>query len=218
MGFVAATDGNVSVRLPGGNILITRRGLKKDETRRSDLVEVSPDGMLVRGANAMSTETGMHLFIYRRRPDVGAVVHAHPVCATGFAVARVALDACLLPEVVAGLGVVPLAEYATPSTDEVARSLAPFVDRAEAILLANHGVVTYGRDAYEAYARMEKVEQSARITLVARLLGGGVSLTTEEVERLRDAILAVSAEWAAGRLPFRRGPIIHRTSSTENPD
>lgn len=209
MGFVAATDGNVSARLANGNFLITRTGLNKALVKKTDLVEVGPDGKPVGSRKVMSTELGMHLFIYRERPDIGAVVHAHPVCATGFAAARVALDACLLPEVIAGLGVVPLAEYATPSTEEVARSLSPFVKKAEAILLANHGVVTYGRDPYEAYARMEKVEQSARITLVARILGGGISLTPEEVGRLRDAIHAVSGTWAAERLPFRNNAKNH---------
>jgi L-fuculose-phosphate aldolase len=129
---------------------------------------------------------GMHLYIYQERPDVNAVVHAHPVYATGFATARKPLDDCLFPEVVVGLGAIPLADYATPSTPEVAASLAPFVRNADAILLANHGAVTYGSDVWEAYFRMEKVEHAAHITFVATMLGGPRALTEADLKKLRD--------------------------------
>ncbi|MEW6509740.1 MAG: class II aldolase/adducin family protein [Bacteroidota bacterium] len=184
-GFVAATDGNVSVRLPEGHLLTTRTGINKGAVTPSDLVEVTIDGKQVAGEGRPSTEMGMHLFIYRERPDVGAVVHAHPVYATGFATARIPLDGCLFPEVIVGLGAVPLASYATPSTPEVAASLAPFVRTADAILLANHGVVTYGENLTDAYYKMEKVEHAAHVTFVARMLGGAKTLTAEELEKLR---------------------------------
>lgn len=184
-GFVAASDGNVSARLASGNILITRAGINKGQVRREDLVEVTPEGKKVRGRGSASTELGMHLFIYRRRPDVRAVVHAHPICATGFAAARISLDACVFPEVIVGIGAIPLARYATPSTGEVAHSIAPFVGNTDALLLANHGAVTFGRDTQEAFFRMEKVEYTAQVTLVARTLGGAVPLSRDELEKLR---------------------------------
>ena len=127
----------------------------------------------------------MHLFIYEQRPDVRAVVHAHPTYATGFATARIPLTECLFPEVIVGMGAIPLAEYATPSTEEVAQSLAPFVKNADAVLLANHGVVTYSSDLHDAYFKMEKVEHAAHITFVAKMLGGERTLGAEDLEKLR---------------------------------
>ncbi|HCV42175.1 MAG TPA: class II aldolase family protein [Bacteroidetes bacterium] len=184
-GMVTATDGNVSVRLDNGNILTTRSGINKGMVSENDLVEVTSNGEHVGGVGKPSTEIGMHLFIYQQRPDVRAVVHAHPIHATGFATARIPLNSCMFPEVIVGLGAIPLAEYATPSTPEVAASLAPFVKQADAILLANHGVVTYGADLFEAYFKMEKVEHAAHITFVATVLGGPRGLTREDVERLQ---------------------------------
>jgi L-fuculose-phosphate aldolase len=185
-GMVTATDGNVSTRLANGNILTTRSGINKGMVGESDFVELTPDGQQVRGSGRPSTEVGMHLFIYQQRPDAMAVVHAHPTYATGFATARIGLDACLYPEVIVGLGAIPLAEYATPSTQEVAESLAPFVKNSEAILLANHGVVTFGTGVFDAYFKMEKVEHAANITFVARMLGGARSLTEHELANLRE--------------------------------
>ena len=185
-GMVTATDGNVSVRLGNGNILATRSGINKGMVTENDLVELRPEGEQVAGSGRPSTEMGMHLFIYRQRPDVQAVVHAHPVYATGFATARMGLDACMFPEVIVGLGAVPLAEYATPSTPEIAASLAPFVKTSDAILLANHGAVAYGAELYEAYFKMEKVEHAAQITFIAHMLGGAKSLSAAEVDKLRN--------------------------------
>jgi L-fuculose-phosphate aldolase len=187
-GFVTATDGNVSVRLTNGNFLTTRSGLNKGLVTADDLIEVDRLGAPVRQSAVPyrpSTEFGMHLYIYSQRADVGAVVHAHPTHATGFAVAGQALSDCVFPEVIVGLGAVPLARYATPSTDEVARSLEPFVKQADAILLANHGVVSYGPDVMDAYFKMEKVEHAAHILFVARMLGGENVLSQENVEKLR---------------------------------
>ncbi len=183
--FVTATDGNVSARLPNGNILTTRSSINKGRVTESDLVEVKPDGTPVTVSLKPSTELGMHLFIYSRRSDVQAVVHAHPTYATGFAAARISLTECVFPEVIVGLGAIPLAPYATPSTTEVSASLAPYVNNANAILLANHGVVTYGSDLDDAYFKMEKVERAAHITFVARMLGGEKLLSAHDVEKLR---------------------------------
>jgi L-fuculose-phosphate aldolase len=183
-GFVTATDGNVSVRLECGNILVTPTSLNKGQVGESDLVEMKADGTPVTLSRKASTELDMHLFIYQQRADVQAVVHAHPPHATGFATAHVPLTACLFPEVIVGLGAIPLAEYATPSTKEVSDSLAPHVKNADAILLANHGVVTYGKDVEDAYFKMEKVEHAAHITFVARVLGGEKPLSTADIDKL----------------------------------
>lgn len=185
-GMVTATDGNISVRLSNGNVLASRSGINKGMVTENDFVEVTLGGVQVSGSGKASTEIGMHLFIYQQRQDANAVVHAHPTYATGFATARMGLDACTFPEVIVGLGAIPLAEYATPSTPEVAASLAPFVKNSEAILLANHGAVTFGPDLYDAYFKMEKVEHAAHITFVATMLGGTRSLTEEELAKLRN--------------------------------
>lgn len=185
-GFVAATDGNVSARLENGNILITRTLVGKGLVTQDDLVEVDLQGNVKQGQHAPSTELGMHLYIYAERPDVHAVVHAHPPYATGFAAARQSLEGCVLPEVIVGLGRIPLAEYATPSTVEVARSLGPYVQACTAILLSNHGVVTYGADVLEAYHKMEKVEHAAHVSFVARLLGGEQPLGPTDIAKLLD--------------------------------
>jgi L-fuculose-phosphate aldolase len=184
-GFVAATDGNVSVRLENKNFLTTRTGINKRMVAASDLVEVDAFGNIVSGDYFPSTELAMHLFIYSRRLDINAVVHAHPPYATGFAAAAQSLTGCLLPEVIVGLGAVPLAAYATPSTEEVVKSIEPFIQNSDAVLLSNHGVVAYGKDLLDAYFKMEKVEHTAHITFVARMLGGERRLTKEEVEKLK---------------------------------
>jgi L-fuculose-phosphate aldolase len=183
--FVSATDGNVSVRLENNNFLTTRTGINKGMVTEEDLIEVDLRGKVISGNNKPSTELAMHLYIYSNRPDINAVVHAHPPYATGFATARQPLTGCLLPEVIVGLGAIPLAEYATPSTSEVLKSIEPFVNQADAILLANHGVVTYGKDLLDAYFKMEKVEHAAHITFVSRMLGGEKLLTKEEIEKLK---------------------------------
>jgi L-fuculose-phosphate aldolase len=184
-GYVTATDGNLSARLPNGNILVTPASLNKGQVGESDLVEVTATGTAVTLSRKASSELSMHLFIYEHRPDVKSIVHAHPPHATGFATARIPFPDALLPEVILGLGAIPLADYATPSTIEVSASLAPFVQEANAVLLSNHGVVTFGTTVEEAYFRMEKVEHAAHILFVARMLGGEKSLTGSELARLR---------------------------------
>ncbi|HUN64755.1 MAG TPA: class II aldolase/adducin family protein [Bacteroidota bacterium] len=184
-GYVAATDGNVSVRTENGTFLTTRTAVNKGLVTEEDIVEVDMEGNPLRPGLRPSTEIGMHSFIYARRPDVRAIVHAHPPYATGFAAAREPLTGCTFPEVIIGLGAIPLAEYATPSTPEVANSLEPFIAESDAVLLANHGVVTCGRDLWDACFKMEKVEHTAQITFIARLLGGEIRLGRGDVEKLR---------------------------------
>lgn len=183
-GLVVATDGNVTARLDGGRFLSTRSGLNKGMTTPEDILEVTDAGEAIASELKPSTELGMHLFIYSKRPDVGAVVHAHPPYATAFAVAGQGMPDCVFPEVIVGLGAIPLAPYATPSTPEVAASLAPYIGSSSAVLLENHGVVTYGKDLHDAYFKMEKVEHAARILLLARLLGGERVLTADQMAKL----------------------------------
>lgn len=211
-GFVTATDGNVSARLPGGNIVATPTAINKGQVSIGDLIELSPSGEIIAGKGKPSSEIDMHLCIYEMRTDVHAVVHCHPVHATAFATARISLSECLFPEVIVGLGAVPLAPYATPSTKEVRESIAPFVRSADAILLSNHGVVTYGKDLWDAYFKMEKVEHSAHIQYVARMLGGEKLLSSEEVAKLK----AISSS-SYGKDPSTK-PACEAASSTADPE
>jgi L-fuculose-phosphate aldolase len=141
------------------------------------------EGRPLAGARATS-EILMHAAVYRRRSDVGAVVHAHPPTATGFAVARLPLDRPVLAEPVVTLGPVPVVPFGTPSTPDLAEAVAASVGSAHALLLANHGALTVGETLWRAWERMETLEQFARISLVARLLGGQTELTPEAVGRL----------------------------------
>lgn len=183
-GFVAATDGNMSCRVGGDLIAATPAGLCKGMLAADDIVILDATGKRVEGHREASSEILLHLEIYKERPDVGGVVHAHPPTATGFAVARMPLAECVLPEVITTLGNVPLAPYATPSTDEVPESIRPKLRDYNAFLLANHGTVTLGATLLEAYFTLEKVEQFARVMLVARQLGRVSVLTEDDVKKL----------------------------------
>lgn len=183
-GFVAATEGNLSVRLDSRRVMITPTGFSKGMMHPEDMVIVDHEGHKLEGVNNPSSEVGMHLTIYRMRPDIGAVVHAHPCTATGFASAGIALDEPLCSEIVMTLGSVPLAPYATTGSTELSEVLKPFIPGYNAILMANHGVVSYGTDLSQAYLRMEAVEHFAKIVLTARQLGCAIPLDLREVERL----------------------------------
>jgi len=185
-GLVAATDGNLSVRLENGSILCTPTLMSKGLMAAEDLVIVDPAGNKLSGQRNVSSEIAMHLLIYRRRRDVGAVVHAHPPTATGFAAAGLALDTALCSEIIVTLGTVPLASYETPGTPELAEALAPLVAGHDAILMANHGVVTYGVDLLTAYMNMETVEHFAKIALVTHMLGKQQTLSDQHVDKLRE--------------------------------
>jgi len=183
-GYVASNDGNLSIRLTEDKVLITPSGLSKGFLSQAELVLTDMKGGVISGVNRPTSELKMHLAIYRERPDVRAVVHAHPPVATGFAAAGVSLDQPVLPEVAIDLKKIPLAAYATPGTEELSRSVAGLITDCNAVLMANHGVVTVGPDIFTAYYRMEMVEHFARINFVARLLGGPRLLQEEEVRRL----------------------------------
>lgn len=182
--FVAATDGNVSARLADGRILVTPSARNKADVEIEELIIVGMDGKVLEGIGRPSTEFTMHSFIYGARPDVKAVVHAHPPFATAFAAAGIPLNDLIFPEVIVAFGKIPLAEYATPSTPEVVASIESFVKQHNAILLANHGVVTCGESLDDAYDRMEETEHTAKVAYLARQLGGAKELTREQVEQL----------------------------------
>lgn len=182
-GYVAANDGNITARLEDNRILATPTGCSKGFMQAEELAIVDLRGHHLSGAKP-SSELPLHLFIYKERPDVQAVVHAHPPYATGFATAGLALDKCVLAEVIVTMGSVPLAKYGTPSTEELPKSTAPYIHTCDALLLANHGVVTVGRDLMDAYFKMERVEHSANILFKARALGGETVLSKEEVHKL----------------------------------
>lgn len=183
-GFVAATDGNISVRLDERRVLATPTCLCKGMMTVEDLVVVDMQARKLEGFREVSSEIAMHMMIYRKCPETMAIVHAHPPTATGFAAAGMALDQPLVSEIVISLGVVPLAKYATPGTQELVDSLEPLVISHHAILMANHGVVTHAEDLYTAYMHMETVEHFAKIALATHLLGTQQVLPPHRVEEL----------------------------------
>jgi L-fuculose-phosphate aldolase len=183
--YIASNDGNISVRLPGDRILTTPKGVSKGFMTPEMMVVTDLTGRKVAGDRDASSELRMHLEIYRHRPEIRAVVHAHPPVATGFAVAGIPLDRAVLAEVVTTLGSIPIAEYATPSTQELADAVGRYIKAHDGLLLANHGAVTAAPELFAAYYKMETIEHFARISLVARLLGREHLLSREEVERLQ---------------------------------
>lgn len=203
-GFVAATDGNVSVRLDRNKILCTPSSLPKEKIKISDLMILSLEGEIISGKRKPSTEIKMHLAIYKNREDVNAVIHAHPVYATAFASSKLALDVPFLPEVILSIGKVPLCKYATPSTEEVVQSILPFISETNLLLLQNHGVVTYGKTLDEAYYLLEKLEHTAKIFSVAMSFGGVKPLTKNQIEKIykiNETTYRISQE---NKIPFKR--------------
>jgi L-fuculose-phosphate aldolase len=186
-GFVASNDGNISVRLGPDRLLMTPASVSKGFMTPEMMVVTDLAGKVVEAASGRkpSSEALMHLVVYQERPDIQAVVHAHPPIATGFAVAGIALDRAVLAEVVTTLGGIPIADYATPSTQELADTVRPLIRSHDGVLLANHGAVALGRDLFSAYYKMETIEHFAHISLVARQLGREHLLSREEVERLQ---------------------------------
>ena len=186
-GWVAANDGNISIRLEKNRILCTCTGISKGMMTPDDLIVCDLDGNKLEGSRERTSEIAMHLTIYQMRPDVLSVLHAHPPVATGFAVAGRPLNLALLPEVILGLGCVPLADYGLPGTPALTEGMLPFIPKYDAILMGNHGSVCYGEDVYKAFFKMETVEHFARISLVAELLGGPKVLPKDEVDKLFDS-------------------------------
>ena len=182
--YLAATDGNVSVRL-GDRVLVTPSGVHKGLMEPDQVITVDLEGSVIAGAGKPSSEIQMHLLAYRLRPDVHAVVHAHLPYATSCTLAGISLLEPILPEVVITLGGIPTAPYATPGTAEVPAAIRDFIQEFDAILLSRHGAMTVGRDVTDAYNKMEKLEHTARVVLAARLQGPVPPLPAAEVEKLR---------------------------------
>ena len=185
-GLIAATDGNISVRLNKAEVLVTPTCISKGMMSVDDLVVVDMHGRRISGFRDVTSEIAMHMTIYCMRPDVNAIVHAHPPTATGFAACGLALDQALISEVLLSLGSVPLAHYATPGTSELSAALEPYIPEHDAVLMANHGVVTYGSDLMTAYMNMETVEHFAKIALVVKQLGCERPLPQEQVTKLHE--------------------------------
>jgi L-fuculose-phosphate aldolase len=183
-GYVASTDGNISLRLDPRRILTSPTSISKGMMTPDDLVVTDLQGHKLSGRRNPSSELGMHLLIYSRRPDINAVCHAHPPAATGYAAAGVPLNKAILCELVLSLGCIPVARYGTPGTPELTEALEPLVQSYEAILMANHGVVCYGHDLLSAFFRMETTEHFARVALVTELIGKQVLLSSGDVEKL----------------------------------
>jgi L-fuculose-phosphate aldolase len=186
-GWVAANDGNITIRMDAERILATPTGVCKGLMHPDDLIIVDMKGNKISGRAERTSEIAMHTTVYGLRPDVKAVVHAHPPVSTGYATAGRQLNLALLPEVVIGLGCVPLAAYGLPGTDALTEPMLPLIPKYDALMMANHGAVCYGEDVFKAYFKMETMEHFARIQLVAELLGGPKVLPRTEVDKLLDS-------------------------------
>ncbi len=184
-GYVVSNDGNVSARTPRNTVLITPSGVGKGRMEPHMLVETDLEGHILSGDRHPSSEGKMHWMVYREREDVMAVVHAHPPISTAFAICRRPLKERYLAELIVGLGEVPVTEFAMLSTDEVPDSVRPFVRDHSAVLLANHGALTWGPSLLSAFDRLEVVEQTAKVYYYVNQLGGGVEITREQADQLR---------------------------------
>lgn len=182
-GFVASNDGNISVRISDDEIWATPTAVSKGFMTPSMMVRVNIEGEVLEGNRNPSSEIKMHLRVYKERPDVNSVVHAHPPLATAFAVCRTNLSKAYVPEGIVGMGAVPVTEYATPSTEAVPESIVPHL-QGNAVLLANHGALTWDKDVFGAYYKMEVLEYLAQLNMNVQALGKGVELPQDEVEKL----------------------------------
>jgi len=181
--YVVSSDGNVSIRLDENTVLATPTMTCKGRMTEGDLALTDMEGKPL-GDKRASSELAMHLLIYRERPDIKAVCHAHPPHGTAFAVAGLAIDKPILSEVILTLGCVPLTDYGTPSTDELTEAMKPFVKHHNALLMANHGAVAYGGDLWQAFDRLETLEHTAKIAILAKALGGAIDLPRDAIEKL----------------------------------
>jgi L-fuculose-phosphate aldolase len=183
-GYVAANDGNISVRMEADRVLCTPTGVSKGYLSEDMLAVCDMEGEQISGSMKISSEIRMHLEIYKLRSDVNSVVHAHPPTATGFAVAGIELTQCVLPEVIVSLGGIPLAAYGTPGGPDIVEPMKPLLRQYDAVLMANHGVVTLGQHVMDAHFKMETVEHFAKIALVAHQLGSVGTLADKDVDDL----------------------------------
>ena len=195
--FVDGTSGNISARLNADHILVTPSGLAKGFLEPDQLIVANMRGELVRGGPGLkpTSELLMHLEAYRRRPEVEAVIHAHPITSVALSIAGVSLAECVIPEAVVVLGLIPTTPYATPSSEENQRAISEVIVGHDALILQYHGTLTVGRDLMEAYWRLETVEHTAKIIALAKLLGGVTPLPPEQVTKL----ILTRQEWGFAR-------------------
>ena len=189
-GYIAATDGNISLRLPDNRVMITPSGINKRFVKKNQLIITDMNGNIVEGESKPSSEIQMHLKIYELRPEINAVLHAHPPYCIAFSIAGVKLEKPLLPEVVLTLGKIPTAKYATPTTIDVSIAIEETIKDYDAIILERHGTVTIGKNIYKAYDYLEKIEHTALITYLAMQMGKPVELPAAEIKKLK--ILALT--------------------------
>lgn len=198
-GLIVGGEGNISLRIAPDRLLTTPTGMCKGRMQTDDLVEVDLAGNSLHVYQKRpSSELPMHLAIYQAVPETQAIVHAHPITATGFALAHIPLDKCLLPEIVLTFGIIPLVDYGTPSTRELSAIVGDRIKGHKGLLLANHGVVTIGQDLEEAYNRMEMVEHYAKTVLVATILHGPQELTREQLQKLNSLQTANPTPYCQG--------------------
>jgi L-fuculose-phosphate aldolase len=183
-GWISSTDGNFSVKIGDGKILTTPTGIHKGFMSEDDLILVDMEGKKISGTRNPSSEIALHLACYRQRPDVNAVIHAHPTLCVAFSLAGIQLAQCLLPEVVFTLGTIPTADYAAPTTDAVPKSIEKSIKEYDAVILERHGSVTVGKTIFDAYNTLERMEHVAEITYHARALGNPRPLSKVQVDEL----------------------------------
>ena len=212
-GFVAANDGNFSMRISDDEVIITPTGMSKGYLTPDQLIKVNMSAKQLEGYLKPSSELPFHLKIYEIRPDVKAVVHAHPPISTAFAVAGIPLDDMILPEAIISLGCVPLAEYGTPGTDELVKTVEDTICECDAILMANHGALTVGPDIYTAYYKMETMEHFAYIDWIARTLGQVNQLKEEELRKL----IELRKRFGADKPIFNMCPVLSALQTDEKP-
>lgn len=187
---VAANDGNISVKLSDDTILCTPTGVSKGVMKPEQMCKIDLSGNVLEMAEGFgpSSEVKMHLRVYQKRSDIKAVVHAHPIFATSFAVMGKALDVPIMPEVIVNFGKVPLAPYGTPSTSEIPDAIEPYLADYQAVLLESHGALTWAKDLETAYMKMESVEFYAELLYRTTQLGGPRELDAAKLERLYEVI------------------------------
>ena len=183
-GFVAANDGNISVKVGPNEYYCTPTGVSKGYMTPDMIIRIDGDGNKIDGRLNPSSEIKMHMRVYKERPDVQSVVHAHPLYATSFAIAGIPLTEPIMPEAVIALGCVPIAEYGTPSTEEIPDAVSKYLQHFDAVLLANHGALSFSDSLLNAYHKMESVEFYAQLLYQAKVLGGPQQLSNAQVQRL----------------------------------
>ena len=185
-GMVASNDGNISVKLNDNEFLCTPTGVSKGFMTPEYICKVDANGKVIQANPGFkpSSEIKMHMRVYRERPDVTSVVHAHPLYATSFAIAGIPLTEPIMPEAVIALGCVPIAEYGTPSTEEIPDAISKYLQHYDAVLLANHGALSFSDSLLSAYHKMESLEFYAQLLYQAKVLGGPKQLTESQVQRL----------------------------------